>query len=82
MVVDKLSSCVYVFPTIGNSRNNPCDGRDRTASDEGESLTVRDKGTDTRGFLAGLRARLESNLGCPEYCGGSKGIVNCQGEWG
>lgn len=41
---------VSVFLTIGNSWNNPCDGRDHIASNEGKSL--RDKSTDVCGFLA------------------------------
>lgn len=77
MVVDKLSSCVYVFFIIGNFRNNFCDGRDRIVFDEGEFFIVRDKGIDTRGFFVGFRVRLELNFGCFEYCGGFKGIVNC-----
>lgn len=78
VVVDSV--CPFP-PTAGNSWNNPCDGRDHIASNEGESCTVRLMGTDVPGFLA-ASTLLELNLCCPAYYGCSKEIVNCQGRMG
>lgn len=70
MAADMFSSCVSVFPTVGNSWNNPCDGRDCIASNEGKFLTEKKAQTHVASSLP--PHSLELKLGCPECYGGSR----------